>query len=100
MREPWCGRAGLLPSDPEPLRRAPSRAGAAFPGESAPGIPNLVEHREERNSPAGRLLVARTVPPPVVVIDGEPRIWGSIPVAMTLELVGDLLRGEPAGEGT
>jgi hypothetical protein len=59
-----------------------------FPGRTSVEYRNLVEHPEERDTPAGQLLVKRTFPPPLVVIDGEARFAGSIQVAKIVEAVG------------
>ena len=59
-----------------------------FPGRTSVEYRNLVEHPEERDTPAGQMLVNRTFPPPLVVIDGEARFAGSIQVAKIVEAVG------------
>ncbi|MCK7494240.1 MAG: hypothetical protein MZW92_25770 [Comamonadaceae bacterium] len=46
---------------------------------------------EEKETEAGRLLVGKKFPPPLVVIDGEPRHAGSIQVNKILKEVGKIL---------
>ena len=75
----------MLQSMCQDLRAALEKA---FPGQTTVTYHTLPDHPEERNTPAGQILVNRTYPPPLVVIDGEPRFAGSIQTAKIVEVVG------------
>ena len=64
---------------------------ARFPGRTSVEYRDLVEHPAERNTPAGQLLANRTYPPPLVVLDGEVRFSGRIPVLAVIEAVAEIL---------
>ena len=68
---------------------------AKFPGRTSVEYRNLVEHPAERNTPAGQLLANRTYPPPLVLVDGEVRFSGRMPVLAVVEAVAEIL-GTPA----
>ena len=59
-----------------------------FPEQTTVRYHTLPVHPEERAAPAGQILVNRTYPPPVEVIDGEPRFAGSIQTAKIVEAAG------------
>jgi disulfide oxidoreductase YuzD len=63
----------------------------AYPGRTKVEPVNLKENQEERESEIGQLLVAKKYPPPLVVIDGEPKFAGSIQVKKIVKEVGNLL---------
>lgn len=93
-----CGCGGPAAGTPEYTLMIQSRGKELrdaleknFPGRTTIEYRNIVDHPEERNTPAGQILVNRTYPPPLVVIDGEPRFAGSIQVAKVVEAVGTLL---------
>lgn len=62
-----------------------------YPGRTTVVYRTLAEHPEEQSTPAGQILVNRTYPPPLVIIDGEPRFAGSIQIGKIVEVVGPLL---------
>ena len=49
------------------------------------------EHPAEKESELGQLLVTKKYPPPLVVIDGEPKFAGSIQVKKIVKEVGTVL---------
>ena len=63
----------------------------AYPGQAGLEYVNLAESPDDRSTDAGQLLVNRTYPPPLIVIDGEPRFAGSIQVNRVLMEVGKVL---------
>lgn len=64
---------------------------ARYPGKTATELIDLSNSPEEKETEAGRLLVDKKFPPPLVVIDGEPRFAGSIQVNKILKEVGKIL---------
>lgn len=63
----------------------------AYPAQTGLEYVNLAESPDDRFTDPGQLLVNRTYPPPLIVIDGEPRFAGSIQVNKILTEVGKVL---------
>jgi disulfide oxidoreductase YuzD len=63
----------------------------AYPGRTRVEPVNLEENQEERETEIGQLLVTKKYPPPLVVIDGEPKFAGSIQVKKIVKEVGTIL---------
>lgn len=64
---------------------------ASYPGKTSTEFIDLTHSREEKETEAGQLLVNKKYPPPLVVIDGEPRFAGSIQVNRIVKEVGKIL---------
>ena len=64
---------------------------ASYPGKTSMQLIDLTEAPEEKASEAGQLLVKKTYPAPLVVIDGEPRFAGSIQVNRIVKEVEKIL---------
>ena len=52
---------------------------------------DLREQAAEKESELGQLLATKKYPPPLVVIDGEPKFAGSIQVKKIVKEVGTVL---------
>ena len=63
----------------------------AYPGRTRVEPVNLKENQAERESEIGQLLVTKKYPPPLVVINGEPKFAGSIQVSKIVKEVGTVL---------
>ena len=63
----------------------------SYPGRTRVEYVNLKENQAERESEIGQLLVTKKYPPPLVVIDGEPKFAGSIQVKKIVKEVGAIL---------
>jgi disulfide oxidoreductase YuzD len=63
----------------------------AYPGRTRVEPVNLKENQAERETEIGQLLVTKKYPPPLVVINGEPKFAGSIQVKKIVQEVGNLL---------
>jgi disulfide oxidoreductase YuzD len=64
---------------------------ASYPGKTTTELIDLSESPDERETEAGQLLVTKKFPPPLVVINGEPRYAGSIQVNKILNEVKKIL---------
>jgi hypothetical protein len=63
----------------------------AYPGRTEVLYLNLLEHPEERESPAGQLLVTGQSCSPLVLIDSEVRFAGAILISQIVKEGGRLL---------
>jgi disulfide oxidoreductase YuzD len=63
----------------------------SYPGKTGVEYVDLRENQAEKESEAGQLLATKKYPPPLVVIDGEPRLAGSIQVKKIVKEVGTIL---------
>ena len=63
----------------------------SFPGQTRVEYVDLREHAAEKESELGQLLSTKKYPPPLVVINGEPKFAGSIQVKKIVKEVGNLL---------
>lgn len=66
----------------------------AYPGRTQVNYFNVLEHPEERESPAGQLLVAGQSCPPLVLINSEVKFAGVILIPKIVKEVGRLLADE------
>jgi disulfide oxidoreductase YuzD len=64
---------------------------ASYPGKTSMQLIDLTEAPEEKASEAGQLLVKKTYPAPLVVIDGAPRFAGSVQVNRIVKEVEKIL---------
>ena len=64
---------------------------AGYPGRTSMQLIDLTQAPEEKASEAGQLLVKKTYPAPLVVIDGEARFAGSIQVNRIVKEVEKIL---------
>ncbi len=64
-----------------------------FPGKTSTALIDLTISSEEKETEPGQLLVNGKYPPPLVVIDSEPRFAGSIQVNRIVKEVGKILNG-------
>lgn len=64
-----------------------------FPGKTSTNLIDLTVSPEEKETEPGQLLVNGKYPPPLVVIDSEPRFAGSIQVNRIVKEVGKILNG-------
>ncbi len=62
-----------------------------YPGKTGVEYVDLREHPAEKESELGQLLATKKYPPPLVVIDGEPKFAGSIQVKKIVKEVGTVL---------
>lgn len=63
----------------------------AYPGQTSTVYVDLLRSPEEKESVAGKLLVNKTYPSPIVVIDGEPVFAGSVQVLRIVREVGKII---------
>lgn len=63
----------------------------AYPRHAQVLYLNLLEHPEERESPAAHLLTAGQLCPPLVLLDSEVRFAGAILIPQIVKEVGRLL---------
>jgi disulfide oxidoreductase YuzD len=63
----------------------------AYPGRTRVEAVNLKENQAECETEIGQLLVTKKYPPPLVVINGEPKYAGSIQVKKIVKDVGSIL---------
>lgn len=66
---------------------------SSFPGKTSTHLIDLAISSEEKETEPGQLLVNGKYPPPLVVIDREPRFAGSIQVNRIVKEVGKILNG-------
>ncbi len=66
---------------------------SSFPGRTSTEYVDLQQVPTEKDTEAGRLLVSKQYPAPLVVIDGEPRFAGSIQVNRIVKEVEKILNG-------
>ncbi len=64
---------------------------ASFPGQTSTEYVDISQSQEEKETEAGKLLVSKQYPSPLVVINGEARFAGSIQVNQIVKEVGKLL---------
>ncbi len=64
----------------------------SFPGRTSTEYVDLSLSPLEKETDAGKLLVNRQYPSPIIVIDGEPRFAGSIQVGEIVKAVGEIFR--------
>jgi len=64
---------------------------ASFPGQTSTEYVDISQAPEEKESEAGKLLVSKQYPSPLVVINGEARFAGSIQVKQVVEEVRKIL---------
>ncbi len=64
---------------------------ASFPGQTSTEYLDISLSQEEKETEAGKLLVSKQYPSPLVVINGEARFAGSIQVNQVVKEVGKLL---------
>ncbi len=62
-----------------------------FPGQTSTEYVDLSQSPEEKETEAGKLLVSKQYPSPLVVINGEARFAGSIQVNRVVEEVRKIL---------
>lgn len=62
-----------------------------YPGKTGVEYVDLREHPAEKESELGQLLATKKYPPPLVVIDGEPKFAGSIQVKKIVKEVETVL---------
>lgn len=62
-----------------------------YPGQTGVEYVDLREHPAEKESELGQLLANKKYPPPLVVIDGEPKFAGSIQVKKIVKEIGTIL---------
>jgi disulfide oxidoreductase YuzD len=62
-----------------------------YPGKTEVEYVDLREYPAEKESELGQLLATKKYPPPLVVIDGEPKFAGSIQVKKIVKEVGTIL---------
>lgn len=64
---------------------------ASFPGRTSTEYVDISQSPEEQETEAGKLLVSKQYPSPLVVIDGGARFAGSIQVNQIVKEVGKIL---------
>ena len=64
---------------------------ATYPGKTSVEYIDLSQSPEEKASESGQLLVTGKYPPPLVLLDGEPKYAGYIAVNKIVEEVGNIL---------
>jgi len=64
---------------------------ANFPGQTKTEYVNISQSPEEKETEAGKLLVSKKYPSPLVLINGEARFAGSIQVNRVIEEVKKIL---------
>jgi len=64
---------------------------ANFPGQTKTEYVNISQSPEEKETEAGKLLVSKKYPSPLVLINGESRFAGSIQVNRVVEEVKKIL---------
>lgn len=64
---------------------------ASFPGHTSTEYVDISQSPEEKETVAGKLLVSKQYPSPLVVINGEARFAGSIQVNRVVKEVGKIL---------
>ena len=64
---------------------------ANFPGQTRTEYVDISQSPEEKETEAGKLLVSKQYPSPLVVINGEARFAGSIQVNRVVKEVGKIL---------
>jgi disulfide oxidoreductase YuzD len=64
---------------------------ASFPGQTSTEYVDISQSPEEKETEAGKLLVSKQYPSPLVVINGEARFAGSIQVNRVVKEVGKIL---------
>ena len=90
-----CSNPTLTPEYAAMLQHKVAELKAAleesFPGQIGVEYVDLREHPEEKDSKVGQLLATKQYPPPLVVIDGDPKFAGSIQVKKIVKEVGAIL---------
>lgn len=90
-----CSNPSLTPEYAAMLQQKVAELKAAleenFPGKTEVEYLDLREHQAEKESEQGQLLATKKYPPPLVVIDGEPKFAGSIQVKKIVKEVGTVL---------
>jgi len=64
---------------------------ASFPGQTSTKYVDISQSPQEKETVAGKLLVSKQYPSPLVVINGEARFAGSIQVSRVVKEVGKIL---------
>ena len=90
-----CSNPSLTPEYAAMLHQKVAELRAAleetYPGKTGVEYLDLREHPAEKESELGQLLATKKYPPPLVVIDGEPKFAGSIQVKKIVKEVGTVL---------
>ena len=90
-----CSNPSLTPEYAAMLQQKVAELRAAleetYPGKTGVEYLDLREHPAEKESELGQLLATKKYPPPLVVIDGEPKFAGSIQVKKIVKEVGTVL---------
>lgn len=90
-----CSNPTLTPEYAAMLQQKVAELKAAldesYPGKAEVEYLDLREHPAEKESDLGQLLATKKYPPPLVVIDGEPKFAGSIQVKRIVKEVGTIL---------
>ncbi len=90
-----CSNPSLTPEYAAMLQQKVAELRAAleeaFPGKTGVNYMDLREHPAEKEGELGQLLTTKKYPPPLVVIDGEPKFAGSIQVKKIVKEVGTVL---------
>ncbi|MGC8658588.1 MAG: hypothetical protein ACP5U1_05890 [Desulfomonilaceae bacterium] len=82
-----CATCGSPSSSPEfmnlltqKIKELEEALDVSYPGKTKVELVDVKESEEERKSEAGQLLVTGQYPPPLVLINGEPKFAGYIAV--------------------
>ena len=90
-----CSNPSLTPEYAAMLQQKVAELKAAleesFPGKTGVEYVDLREQTAEKESELGQLLSTKKYPPPLVVIDGDPKFAGSIQVKKIVKEVGAIL---------
>ncbi len=90
-----CSNPTLTPEYGAMLQQKVAELKAAledsYPGQAGVEYVDLREDAAQKESELGQLLATRKYPPPLVVIDGEPKFAGSIQVKKIVKEVGTAL---------
>ena len=90
-----CSNPSLTPEYAAMLQQKVAELRAAleetYPGKTGVEYLDLREHPAEKEGELGQLLATKKYPPPLVVIDGEPKFAGSIQVKKIVKEVGTVL---------
>jgi disulfide oxidoreductase YuzD len=90
-----CSNPALTPEYAAMLQQKVAELRAAleenYPGQAGVEYVDLRDYPEVKDSEIGQLLVTKKYPPPLVVINGEPKFAGSIQVKKIVKEVGAIL---------
>ncbi len=90
-----CSNPSLSPEYAAMLQQKVAELKAAleenYPGKTGVEYVDLREDAAEKETELGQLLATKKYPPPLVVIDGEPKFAGSIQVNKIVKEVGAIL---------